>query len=275
MGLKKRAARAGGYCILLAGAAFVLLPFVWMLLTSLKPSREVLMMPPKWFPSVIMWENYVDAYCAAPFAVYFFNSAIVSLAITAGELVTTILAAYAFSQMDFKGRDALFMLLVATMMVPGEILIIPNYVTLADLGWINTYKALILPWCASVFSIFLLKQQFSSIPAAYYKAARIDGCRRFRYLITVMVPMSKPAIVAIALLKLINSWNSYMWPLIVTNTNEMRTLPVALAAFSTEAGILYNTLMAFSLMIISPILLVYFFARKYIIRGVSSAGLKG
>ena len=166
MGLKKRAARAGGYCILLAGAAFVLLPFVWMLLTSLKPSREVLMMPPKCFPSVIMWENYVDAYRAAPFAVYFFNSAIVSLAITAGELVTTILAAYAFSQMDFKGRDALFMLLVATMMVPGEILIIPNYVTLADLGWINTYKALILPWCASVFSIFLLKQQFSSIPAA-------------------------------------------------------------------------------------------------------------
>lgn len=173
-------------------------------------------------------------------------------------MVTTILAAYAFSQMDFKGRDALFMLLVATMMVPGEILIIPNYVTLADLGWINTYKALILPWCASVFSIFLLKQQFSSIPAAYYKAARIDGCRRFRYLITVMVPMSKPTIVAIALLKLINSWNSYMWPLIVTNTNEMRTLPVALAAFSTEAGVQYNTLMAFSLMIISPILLVYF-----------------
>ncbi|MFR2692467.1 MAG: carbohydrate ABC transporter permease [Enterocloster bolteae] len=113
----------------------------------------------------------------------------------------------------------------------------------------------------------MLKQQFSSIPAAYYKAARIDGCRRFRYLITVMVPMSKPTIVAIALLKLINSWNSYMWPLIVTNTNEMRTLPVALAAFSTEAGVQYNTLMAFSLMIISPILLVYFFARKYIIRG--------
>ena len=263
------------WILVLLFLVFLLFPFYWMFVTSVKTDAEIYASPLVYWPKEVVWTTYKKLFGYFNFLRYMKNSLMVAVITMILSLSVSLLAAYAFSQMDFKGRDALFMLLVATMMVPGEILIIPNYVTLADLGWINTYKALILPWCASVFSIFLLKQQFSSIPAAYYKAARIDGCRRFRYLITVMVPMSKPAIVAIALLKLINSWNSYMWPLIVTNTNEMRTLPVALAAFSTEAGVQYNTLMAFSLMIISPILLVYFFARKYIIRGVSSAGLKG
>ena len=132
------------------------------------------------------------------------------------------------------------MLLIATMMVPGEILVIPNFVTLANLGWIDTFKALVAPWGASVFSIFLLRQQFMSISPSYYKAAKVDGCNDLRYLFTVMVPMSRPTIVSIALLKIINSWNSYLWPLIATNTKEMRTLPVGLAYFSTEAGTVYN-----------------------------------
>ena len=161
------------------------------------------------------------------------------------------------------------------MMVPGEILTIPNFVTLAHLGWINTYKAMVAPWATSVFSIFLLRQQFASIPQSYYKAARMDGCSDLRYLFTVMVPMSRPTMVSIALLKIINSWNSYMWPLISTNSREMRTLPVGLAYFSTESGTDYNTLMAFSLMIIAPTVIVYLLTQKYIIQGVSKTGLKG
>ncbi len=263
------------YLILVLGAAFILLPFVWMILTSVKPSKEVLMMPPKWIPSRIQWENYREAFHAVPFFRYFSNSVIVTVCITASELVTTILASFAFARLEFKGKNVLFLLLVATMMVPGEILVIPNFVTLARLGWINTYKALVAPWGASVFSIFLLRQQFASIPESYYKAARMDGCGDFRYLFTVMVPMSRPTIVSIALLKIINSWNSYLWPLIATNSREMRTLPVGLAYFSTEAGVSYNTLMAFSLMIILPTLIVYLFTQKYIIRGVSRTGLKG
>ena len=273
--MTQRLAKFATYTILIFGAAFILLPFVWMISTSLKPDNEVLKMPPQWIPSVIQWKNYVDAFEAVPFFTYLKNSIIVTVLITSCELITTILAAFAFAQLEFKGKNLLFMLLVATMMVPGEILTIPNFVTLARLGWIDTYKAMVAPWATSVFSIFLLRQQFASIPQSYYKAARMDGCSDLRYLFTVMVPMSRPTVVSIALLKIINSWNSYLWPLISTNSREMRTLPVGLAYFSTEAGTDYNTLMAFSLMIITPTILVYLFTQKYIIHGVSKTGLKG
>lgn len=273
--LTQRFAKFATYTILVLGAAFILLPFLWMISTSLKPDNEVLLMPPKWIPSVLQWKNYVEAFKSVPFFTYMKNSVIVTVAITSCELITTILAAFAFAQLEFKGKNLLFMLLVATMMVPGEILTIPNFVTLARLGWIDSYKAMVAPWATSVFSIFLLRQQFASIPQSYYKAARMDGCSDLRYLFTVMVPMSRPTIVSVALLKIINSWNSYLWPLISTNSREMRTLPVGLAYFSTEAGTDYNTLMAFSLMIITPTILVYLFTQKYIIQGVSKTGLKG
>ena len=273
--LTQRLAKFATYAVLIFGAAFILLPFVWMISTSLKPDKEVLMMPPKWIPTVLQWKNYVDAFKAVPFFTYLKNSVVVTVLITSCELITTTLAAFAFARLEFKGKNVLFMLLVATMMVPGEILIIPNFVTLAQLGWIDTYKAMVAPWATSVFSIFLLRQQFASIPESYYKAARMDGCSDLRYLLTVMVPMSRPTVVSIALLKIINSWNSYFWPLIATNSREMRTLPVGLAYFTTEAGTDYNTLMAFSLMIISPTILVYLFTQKYIIQGVSKTGLKG
>ena len=273
--LTQRLAKFATYAVLIFGAAFILLPFVWMISTSLKPDKEVLMMPPKWIPTVLQWKNYVDAFKAVPFFTYLKNSVIVTVLITTCELITTILAAFAFARLEFKGKNVLFMLLVATMMVPGEILIIPNFVTLAQLGWIDTYKAMVAPWATSVFSILLLRQQFASIPESYYKAARMDGCSDLRYLLTVMVPMSRPTVVSIALLKIINSWNSYFWPLIATNSREMRTLPVGLAYFTTEAGTDYNTLMAFSLMIISPTIIVYLFTQKYIIQGVSKTGLKG
>lgn len=262
------------YLILVFGALFILLPFLWMVLTAVKPSNEVLMMPIKWFPSTYHWENFVDAYYSAPFLRYLTNSIIVTLFITASELITSILAAFAFAQLEFKGKHVLFIGLVATMMVPGEILVIPNFVTLAKLEMINTYKALILPWGTSVFSIFLLRQQFASIPSAYYKAARIDGCSDLKYLFKILVPMSFPTVMSVILLKVINSWNSYFWPLIATNTNDMRTLPVGLAFFSTESGVQYNSLMAFSLMIIAPILILYLFTQKYIVRGISYSGLK-
>lgn len=271
----QKAAKLLTYAILIAGAVFILLPFVWMILTSVKPGKEVLKMPPVWIPSKIQWQNYVKAFKAVPFFTYLKNSILVTVMITSCELITTILAAYAFAQLEFRGKNLLFLLLVATMMVPGEILTIPNFVTLARLGWINTYKAMVAPWATSVFSIFLLRQQFASIPQSYYKAARMDGCSDLRYLFTVMVPMSRPTVVSIALLKIINSWNSYLWPLISTNSREMRTLPVGLAYFSTEAGTDYNTLMAFSLMIIAPTIIVYLLTQKYIIQGVSKTGLKG
>ena len=263
------------YLILIAGVLWVMMPFIWMILTALKPAKEVLSMPPKWIPSQWQWENFSEALKSVPFRNYLFNSLFVAVCVTLGEVFTTILAAYAFVYIPFKFKNTIFMIMVATMMVPSDILMIPNYITLSNLGWINSYKALILPWCASIFSIFLLRQQFSTVPLSYYKSAKIDGCSDFTYLWTILVPLSMPTIVSIAILKFISCWNSYMWPLIVTNTKEMRTLPVALAAFSTEAGTRYHILMAFSIMMVTPIIIIYLITQKYIIRGVSKSGLKG
>lgn len=267
--------KAAAYGILIVGVLWVILPFIWMILTAFKPAKEVLSMPPKWIPSSWQWQNFSDALKSVPFRTYLFNSLFVAVCVTLGEIFTTILAAYAFVYIPFKFKNVLFIILVATMMVPSDILMIPNYVTLSNLGWINSYKALVLPWCASIFSIFLLRQQFSGVPSSYYKSAKMDGCSDLRYLFTILVPMSMPTIVSIGILKFISCWNSYMWPLIVTNSKDMRTLPVALAVFSTEAGTRYHILMAFSLMMVAPIIILYIFMQKYIIKGISKSGLKG
>ncbi|WBL15867.1 carbohydrate ABC transporter permease [Sutcliffiella sp. NC1] len=263
------------YIILIVGSMLMLLPFVWMLSTSLKSSGEVMMMPPVWIPSDWRWDNYETAWGMAPFARYTVNSIIVTVLSTIGELLTTILAAYAFSRINFYGRDIVFAVLLGTMMVPGEVLLIPNYVTLSELGWIDRYPALIVPWLASIFSIFLLRQFFLGIPRELSYAAKIDGCSNFRFLWTIMVPLAKPAIVTILLLKAIGSWNAFLWPLIVTQSKEMRTLPVGLTSFSTEAGTVYELLMAASTMIILPMIILYLILQKYIIEGVAKAGIKG
>jgi multiple sugar transport system permease protein len=246
-----------------------------MVITSLKSPGEVMMMPPVWIPEDLQWENYAEAWNMAPFAQYTINSIIVTVLSTIGELLTTILAAYAFSKMQFFGRDILFSVLLGTMMVPGEVLLIPNYVTLSELGWIDTYQALIVPWLASIFSIFLLRQFFLGIPQELSYAAKIDGCKDFRFLWTIMVPLAKPALITILLLKAIGSWNAFLWPLIVTQSKEMRTLPVGLTSFSTEAGTVYELLMAASTMIILPMIILYIILQKYIIEGVAKAGIKG
>ncbi|MCD5410080.1 MAG: carbohydrate ABC transporter permease [Clostridiales bacterium] len=273
--IKKLASKTTIYALLIIGSIITILPFAWMISTSLKPANEVMMMPPVWIPSEIMWGNYLRAMELAPFGRYAINSVIVTVSVTILELFTTILAAFAFSKMKFYGRDILFSILIAIIMVPGEVLLIPNFVTLSNLGWIDTYKALIIPWTASVFAIFLMRQFFLGIPDELGYAAKIDGCNDFKYLWLIMVPLLKPAIVTVALLKIVGSWNAFLWPLIMTNSAEMRTLPVGLSAFSSEAGIIFELLMAGSAMIILPIIVVYLFLQKYIVQGVSRAGVKG
>lgn len=263
------------YLLLGFGSALMLLPFLWMISTSLKSGHEVMMMPPIWIPETLQFNNYVEAFRKAPFATYFMNSVIVMVLSTVGELITTILAAYAFSRMQFFGKDFLFAVLIATMMVPGEVLLVPNFVLLSNLGWIDRYEALIIPWTASVFSIFFLRQFFLKIPEELYDAARIDGCTNFKFLWFIMIPIAKPAIITIVLLKAIGSWNAFLWPLIVTNSKEMRTLPVGLTSFSTEAGTVYELLMAASTMIILPMIILFVLLQKYIVKGIAGAGIKG
>lgn len=263
------------YTLLTLGAITMLIPFVWMLSTSIKSAGETMQMPPVWIPDEPKFENYIEAWNAAPFGRYFLNSVLVTVLSTAGELITTILAAFTFAKMEFYGKNILFTILIATMMVPGELLIIPNFVTLSRFDLINTYAALIVPWLASIFSVFALRQTFQGVPNELYYAAKVDGSSDFRFLWSIMVPLGKSSIVAIAILKIIGSWNSFMWPLIVTNDTELRTLPVGLQAFTTEAGTRFELLMAASTIVIIPMVIIYIFLQKQIIAGISKSGLKG
>lgn len=263
------------YLILTIGALAMGFPFIWMILTSLKPSNEVLMMPQKFLPSSFQWINYILALKEVPYLTYLRNSIIVAIFVTAGDLITSALAAFSFSHKEFKGKKFFIFILLVTTMVPGEILIIPNYITLSHWGWIDSYKAMIIPWITSIFSILFLYQQFLSVPKSYYKVAKINGCSDFRYLFTILIPSSISSIVAVCVLKFINSWNSYMWPLIVTNSKDLRTLPLGVSAFSTEAFTKYNILMAFSVLSMIPILILYLIFADYIVKHIGQSGIKG
>ena len=262
------------YLLLIVSCAIMLLPFFWMVTTSFKLESEVLRMPPQWLPKNWQWRNYIKAWNVAPFGRYFFNSFFMSITTTIGEVITTILAAYAFAKMRFFGKNVLFAILLATLMIPGQMLLIPNYVTIVRLGWFNRYEALIIPWLASVFGIFLLRQFFRSIPDELQDAARIDGCSRLRFLWQIVVPLSKPAIMTVALLKFLGSWNAFLWVLIMTNSDKMRTVPVGLTLFSSEVGTAYEQLMAASVLAIIPVLILFFFTQKQFIQGVARTGIK-
>ena len=252
----------------------MLLPFFWMVTTSLKTHIETMRVPIQWLPTVPQWRNYTDALSVAPFGRYFFNSFVMAITTTVGEVFTTILAAYAFAKMRFAGKGVLFAILLGTLMIPGQMLLIPNYVTINRLGWHDQYQALIIPWLASVFGIFLLRQFFRSIPDELHDAAKIDGCSRFRFLWRIVVPLSKPAIMTVALLKFLGSWNSFQWVLIMTNREVMRTVPVGLMSFRSEVGTAYEQLMAASVLAIIPVLILFFFTQKQFIQGVARTGIK-
>lgn len=221
-----------------------------------------------------IFQNYVDAWNAAPFPRYYFNTFLVAATTTLLEVFAASLAAYAFSWMVFPGRDFIFGLFLATMMIPGEVLLVPNFITISKLGWIDTYYALIIPWIVSVFAIFLLRQHFLTIPRELFDAAKIDGCSHWRFLWQMVVPLSKPAVITSALLKFVGSWNAFLWVLIVTNSEKYRTLPVGLQAFSSDVGTQYNLLMAAATFSILPVVILFIFTQKYFIQGIARTGLK-
>jgi multiple sugar transport system permease protein len=272
--LRQRAYRLVLYTLLILGCAIMLFPFFWMLTTSFKTGLEAMRFPPQWIPTSWHFENYPLAWSTAPFGRYFFNSFFIAITSTIGEVFTTILAAYAFAKMRFFGKNALFALLLGTLMIPGEMLLVPNYVTIVNFGWFDHYQALIIPWLVSVFGIFLLRQFFRSIPDELWDAARIEGCGRFRYLMRIVVPLSKPAILTVALFKFLGSWNAFQWVLMMTNSESMRTVPVGLTNFSTEVGTAYEQLMAASVLAILPVLILFFFTQKQFIQGVARTGIK-
>ena len=273
--LRKGLAKGALYVGLLAGAALMMLPFVWMLTSSIKAPDEITLRTIQWLPKVAQWQNYKIAWEAAPFDVYFKNSFLIAFVVMSLDVIFSSLAAYAFAKLEFFGKNFLFLLFLGTMMIPGEVMLIPNYITMVNFGWIDTYASLIVPWTVSVFSIFLLRQFFLSVPHELFEAAVLDGCSRFKYLIQIMLPLSKPALVTVMLFKFIGSWNSFLWVLIMTNTPTMRTIPVGLTYFVSDVGSYYNYLMAASTFAMAPILLLFLLLQKQFIQGIARTGLKG
>ncbi|MGH7462263.1 MAG: carbohydrate ABC transporter permease, partial [Longimicrobiales bacterium] len=232
------------HLVLLASVAVMLLPYYLMIITAVKPLHEVHTDPFTWIPSRIVWQNFVDAWTHAPFGRYFFNSTVISVLETLGVLLTSALAGYAFARMRFRGRELVFVIFLGTLMVPGEVQLVPNYVTISRLGWLNTYYALIVPFLSSVFGIFFMRQFFATIPNELQDAATIDGASHWTFLWRVVVPLSKPAFITVALLTFLGSWNALTWPLIVTNTPDVLPIMVGLLSFSSEWGTQPRLLMA-------------------------------
>ncbi len=266
-------ARLAIYAVLTLGAVVAAFPFIWMILTSLKSYQETALRV--WFPSEWLFSNYPAAWSQAPFARYFINSTVIAVSTVVGVLFTSILAAYAFARMDFFGKRLLFLVFLSTLMIPFEILLIPDYLIVVRLGWINNYLALIVPWTASAFQIFLLRQFFATVPKDLYDAALLDGCDHLRFLLRVVVPLSRPALVTVGLFAFLGAWRALVWPLIVTKSEDMRTVEVGLATFVQEAGTQTQFLMAAATFAILPIIILYFLGQKSFIEGIATSGLKG
>ncbi len=265
--------RAIIYLILTVGALLSLFPFVWMLLTSFKSYGEVA--TGTFWPSKLRWENYVIAWNSQPFGRYFLNTIFVATTTTSLLVAVSSLAAYAFARMEFVGRDTVFMLFLATMMIPGEVTMIPNFLIIRRLGWYNTYTAQIVPFIASPFYIFLLRQFFRSIPRELQDAAILDGCSHFCFLFRIVAPLSKAAILTVAMLGFIGSWDAFLWPLIVTSKPEVRPIQVGLRSFVVESGTQTQQLMAAATFTIAPIIALYFLVQKQFTEGIMTSGLKG
>ncbi|MBR4419414.1 MAG: carbohydrate ABC transporter permease [Clostridia bacterium] len=269
--------KIGTYLFLSIMALIVLFPFYWMINSSLKTLNEYKLPVPTFFPKDIQFINYRKAFDTANLGILFTNTLYVGVVSTILSLIITVLSAFAFARLEFKGKDLFFAGLLATMMIPGELFTITNYGTVASFGWMNTFTALIVPFLVSIFYIYLLRQNFMQIPNELYLAAKVDGTSDLKYLWKVMIPLALPQLISITILKMMGAWNSYMWPRLVANDLDHRLITNGLRnAFSDAAGqVDYPLQMAAVAIVSAPLFMVFIFLRKYIIKGVSRGGIKG
>ena len=263
------------HAILIGGSVFMLLPFMWMLSTSLKEPREIFTYPPMWIPSHIAWENYATVTSVMPFGRFYFNSFVVAASVTLLQILTSSLAAFAFARLSFWGREVLFLLYLATLMIPFQVTMIPNFILMRFLGWYDSYQALILPPAFSAFSTFLLRQYFLGIPMDMDEAARMDGASSFRIWWQIVMPLSGPVMAALAVFTFLASWNDFLWPLVITTSLEMRTLPVGISAFQGQYNVQWHLLMAGSVIALLPVLIIYVIGQKWFVRGITLTGMGG
>ena len=271
----KRSHRITLHGLMLLGAATMIVPLFWMISTSLKSPADVFTMPPAWIPPTVHPENYPKAWQAVPFGRFYLNSLFVAFTVMIGQVATSSLAAYAFARLEFPGREKIFLAYLATLMIPGAVTMIPLFILLRELGWIDTYKALIIPSVFSAYGTFLLRQFFMTIPRDLEDAAKIDGCGHARVFRHVVLPLSKPALATLATFTFMGSWGNFLWPLVVTHSMDLKTLPIGLAAFQGQYGGDWTLLMAGSLMAIVPVVIVFLFNQRYFVEGIKLSGFGG
>ncbi|WP_405001160.1 carbohydrate ABC transporter permease [Isoptericola haloaureus] len=275
-----RRRRFGPRALLLNGALLVGLvaslgPLVWMVLSSVKPEGEIRQFPPTLVPQDVTLENYTALFDRMNFPQFFLNSVIVALAVTVGAVLFSAMVGYALAKIDFPGRKALFLLIMATLMVPGTITFVPLFVLVANLDLINTYAALILPFLAAPFGVFLMRQFMLDIPDELLDAARVDGAGEFRTFFRIVLPQTGPALATLGILTFLGSWNNFLWPLVAVQSADMYTLPVALALYSTgQNTVQYGLLLAGATVIVTPILVVFLVLQRRIIQGIATTGIK-
>ncbi|OUC08671.1 glycerol-3-phosphate ABC transporter permease [Litorilinea aerophila] len=265
-----------GYLGLAACVALIGLPLYWMVIGAFKTTAEVYRMPPTWLPATPTWTNFVKAWESAPFGRYYINTLIVTLFGSGFEIFFAITSAYAFVFLRFPKREWLFLLLLAALMVPNQVTILPNYLTIARLGWINTYQGIVVPGASVAYGTFLLRQYYKTLPLDILDAARVDGAGHLRVLWSIVLPLARPAIISFGLLSVVAKWNDFLWPLIVTNTKDMRVLSIGIYWLMVEEGTIdWGVVMAGTLFVVLPVALIFLYAQRYIVEGIAAGAVKG
>ena len=265
------------WTLLVLGALIMILPFLWLVSTSLKEQRQIFLYPPQWIPNPIRWQNYPEALTSLPFARYTLNTLLVTSLTMIGVLLTSSLCAYGFARLRFPGRDLIFMVLLSTLMLPYAVIMIPQYIMFKYLGWIDTYLPLIVPFWfgGGIFNIFLLRQFFRTIPADLTEAARLDGASELRIWWQIILPLAGPALAVVAIFTFINSWNDFLGPLIYLSSQTKYTMALGLAAFKGLYATQWHYLMAASTVMVIPIIVLFFLAQRYFVQGIVMTGSKG
>jgi multiple sugar transport system permease protein len=263
------------YAVMAAGLLFVVVPFLWMLVSSFKPEAEVRAVPPTWWPETVTTENYDELFTRLDFPTYFLNSAIVALAVTAGNIVFCSMLGYALAKLEFPGKRALFGLVLGTLMVPGVVTFVPLFVLVTNLGLANSLPGMILPFLAGPFGVFLMRQYVLGLPDELIHAARVDGAGELTIFARVIMPLCGPAIATLGVLTFLTSWNNFLWPLVVATEEDKFTLPVALALYATgQNATQYGLLLAGSVVVVIPVLAVFLLLQRFIMQGVAMTGIK-
>jgi ABC-type glycerol-3-phosphate transport system permease component len=264
------------YLVVGAVAALMILPFYWMIITAFMPAPDILAFPPQWIPTRLTLEHFVAAFAKAPWLTYYWNSLVVAVGSVSCSLLFGLFAGYAFAVYRFPLQNFFFLLILATLMVPVQVTSVALYIQLSKIGWVDTFLGILAPNFASAFGVFMLRQGIKQIPVDVIEAARIDGAGEVRIVLTIIAPLIKTTVATVAMILFLSSWNDFLWPVIVINSADLRTLPVGIALFKDPYGnINYGPLMAATLISTAPMLLAYVVSQKYMIRGIAMTGLKG